>query len=156
MLRPEYVRRKLQLITDDLAQLDRYRGITHDALVGDFVALAVVERMLERIVMRAIDINRHLLVTVAAEVEPERTTRLTYRDTFLLLAGIGVYPAEFADAIAPSAGLRNVLVHDYNDADRRLVHASIRACLEQYPRYVAYVLDWLDAGESEGSWELEG
>ena len=143
MLRPEFVRRKLQLITEDLARLAHYRDVGHDELVADFVVLATVERLLERIVMRAIDVNRHLLVTRATGLE-ERTTRLTYRDSFLLLADLGVYPAAFAESIAPSAGLRNILVHDYNDADRRLVHQSIGMCLTLYPRYVKHVLDFLE------------
>ncbi|HLT47824.1 MAG TPA: DUF86 domain-containing protein [Rubricoccaceae bacterium] len=143
MLRPEFVRRKLQLIVDDLGHLSAYRTITHEALVADFAALATVERLLERIVMRAIDVNRHLLVEGATGTEP-RTTRLTYQDSFRLLAGLGVLPPDFAEAIAPSAGLRNVLVHDYNDADRRIVHAAIGACLDQYPRYVDHVSRYLD------------
>lgn len=147
MLRPEFVRRKLQLITDDLGHLDRYRAVSHDDLVADFVVLATVERLLERIVMRAIDVNRHLLVEQATGTE-ERTTRLTYRDSFLMLADLGVYPAGFAEEIAPSAGLRNILVHDYNDADRHVVHAAVGLCLGQYPRYVEYVLAYLDASEA--------
>ncbi len=143
MLRPEFVRRKLHLITDDLGHLSRYREVAHEALVEDFATLATVERLLERIVMRAIDVNRHLLVEGA--VGDEVTARLTYRDSFLLLTALGVLPEDFAAAIAPSAGLRNVLAHDYNDTDRRLVHASIRTCLGQYPRYVAHVSDYLDA-----------
>jgi uncharacterized protein YutE (UPF0331/DUF86 family) len=143
MLRPDFVRRKLQLITDDLARLDRFRAVEHEELINDFVVLATVERLLERIVMRAIDVNRHLLVTGATGLE-ERSTRLTYRDSFLLLADRGVYPRAFAESIAPSAGLRNILVHDYNDADRRLVHQSIGVCLELYPQYVSHVLDFLD------------
>lgn len=147
MLRPEFVRRKLQLITDDLGHLDRYRAVSHDDLVADFVVLATVERLLERIVMRAIDVNRHLLVEQATGTE-ERTTRLTYRDSFLMLADLGVYPAGFAEEIAPSAGLRTILVHDYNDADRHVVHAAVGLCLGQYPRYVEYVLAYLDASEA--------
>ncbi|MGN2393449.1 DUF86 domain-containing protein, partial [Pelomicrobium sp. G1] len=73
-----------------------------------------------------------------------RSTRLTYRDTFLLLAGLDVYPQEFADWIARSAGLRNILVHDYNDADRKIVHASIKSCLQDYHRYAEYVRGFLD------------
>ena len=151
MLRAEFVRRKLQLITDDLGRLSHYRDVDHDTLLADFAALATVERLLERIVMRAIDVNRHLLVERATGTEA-RTTRLTYRDSFLMLAGLGVYPTDFAEAIAPSAGLRNILVHDYNDADRRIVHAAIEVCLEQYPRYVEHVLVFL-AGEEKGDEE---
>jgi uncharacterized protein YutE (UPF0331/DUF86 family) len=55
-----------------------------------------------------------------------------------------VYDQPFAERIAASAGLRNILVHDYNDLDRRIVHASIRSCLEDYREYVEKVDRFLD------------
>jgi len=138
MLRPEFVRRKLQLIADDLARLLRFKDETLASLTADDLKLAAVERLLERIVMRAIDINEHLLGELATG-EEARSTRLTYRETFLGLAALSVYPTEFAEQIARSAGLRNILVHDYNDADRKIVHQSIGACLQDYTRYIDYV-----------------
>jgi hypothetical protein len=65
MLRPEFVRRKLQLIADDLARLLRFKDETLASIVADDIKLAAVERLLERIVMRAIDINEHLLGELA-------------------------------------------------------------------------------------------
>jgi uncharacterized protein YutE (UPF0331/DUF86 family) len=138
MLRPEFVRRKLQLIADDLARLLRFKDETLASIVADDIKLAAVERLLERIVMRAIDINEHLLGELATG-EEARSTRLTYRETFLGLAALSVYPPEFAEHIARSAGLRNILVHDYNDLDRKIVHQSIGACLQDYTRYIDYV-----------------
>jgi uncharacterized protein YutE (UPF0331/DUF86 family) len=147
MLRPEFVRRKLQLIAEDLGRLASFRQDSFEAVVEDFVKLAAVERILERIVMRAIDVNEHLISALATGRE-ERITRLTYRDTFLRLADLGVYPRDFAEEIARSAGLRNILVHDYNDVDRRIVYGSIRTCLEQYHRYVESVEAFLQRGSA--------
>lgn len=138
MLRPEFVRRKLQLIADDLARLLPFKDESLDRLTADAIRLAAVERLLERIVMRAIDINEHLLSELGTG-EEAFSTRLTYRETFLRLAGLAVYPTEFAERIAASAGLRNILVHDYNDVDRKIVHQSIGACLQDYTRYIDYV-----------------
>ena len=59
------------------------------------------------------------------------------------MADHGVYPKEFAERIANSAGLRNILVHDYYDVDRRIVHASIRTCLQDYHRYLEHVGSFL-------------
>ena len=148
MLRPEFVHRKLQLVTDDLGYLAEYRGLSHEALVNDPFALAAVERLLERIVMRAVDVNQHLVVALATGREAQ-TTRLTYRDSFVRLASLGALEDEFATDIARSAGLRNVLVHDYNDTDRALVHAAIGLCLAQYPRYVRDLTDFLDRLDTE-------
>lgn len=134
MIRPEFVRRKLQLIAEDLEQLVPFQDETLESLTADKIRLAAVERFLERIVMRAIDVNEHLIAELASG--RDRITRLTYRDTFLMLVDLGVYPKEFAETIAQSAGLRNILVHDYNDVDRRKVHASIKSCLRDYHRYL--------------------
>lgn len=147
MVRPEFVRRKLQLIGDDLGRLIRFKDESLQSLTADAIKLAAVERLLERIVMRAIDVNEHLISELATGRE-EKTTRLTYRDTFLRLADLAVYPKDFGDQIARSAGLRNILVHDYNDADRKLVHASVRSCLQDYQRYVEFVDTFLGRFET--------
>jgi uncharacterized protein YutE (UPF0331/DUF86 family) len=122
VLRPEFVRRKLQLIIDNLGRLAGFRDTSYDELIGDDISLAAVERLLERIVLRAIDVNEHILSTTATGRE-ERTTRLSYRDTFHRLA----------------------------DVDHRIVHTSIRTCLEQYHDYVRAIGDYLDRREPAGS-----
>ncbi|MEZ5616103.1 MAG: DUF86 domain-containing protein [Rhodocyclaceae bacterium] len=147
MLRPEFVRRKLQLIAEDLGRLLHYKEETWEAITADFVKLAAIERLIERIVMRAIDINEHLIAELGKGTEP-RTARLTYRETFLRLADPGVYPKDFAERIARSASLRNILVHDYNDADRRIVCGAIRPCLEDYRYYVESVAAFIDRIEA--------
>lgn len=143
MVRPELVKRKLHLIAEDLGRLLAFRGQTFEEVTGDFVKLAAVERLLERIVMRAIDVNEHLVAELSTGRE-DRITRLSYRDTFLRLADLGVYPPDFAERIARSAGLRNILVHDYNDADRRIVYGAIERCVDEYRQYVDYVDRFLE------------
>lgn len=148
MIRREFVQRKLHLIAEDLEHLTRFRAETRDSLVAAPVKLAAVERLLERVVMRAIDVNEHLLAELATG--ESRSTRLTYRDTFLMLADLGVYTPAFANRIAASAGLRNILVHDYNDTDRTIVHASIATCLRDYRVYLEYVSRFVDQLATSG------
>lgn len=142
MLRPEFVERKLGLITEDLGRLATFRRDSYETLVNDSMRLATLERILERIVMRAIDVNEHLIAELATG-EEDRTTRLTYRDTFLKLAEYNVVPRELAAGIAPSAGLRNILVHEYNDVDHRIVYGSISTTLERFPAYIDGVRGFL-------------
>lgn len=142
MLRPEFVRRKLALIAEDLERLTAFRDVSLEALRADEIKLAAVERMLERAIMRAIDVNAHLIAELSDAAG--RVSRFSYRDTFILLADLGVYSKEFAQRIAASAGLRNILVHDYNDADRRIVHAAILTCLRDYREYLERVAEFID------------
>jgi uncharacterized protein YutE (UPF0331/DUF86 family) len=137
------VERKLQLIADELDRLADFRDVSYEALIADPIRLAAMERVLERIVLRAIDVNEHLIASLATGAE-EKTTRLTYRDSFLRLAPLGVFDDEFAQRIAPSAGLRNILVREYNDVDHRIVHAAIPVALEQFHTYVLTVRAFID------------
>lgn len=138
MIRPDFVSRKCRLIAEDVSHLLQFKDEPLEDLAGDFVKLAAVERMLERIIMRAIDINLHLIGALASRMD-EKSTRLTYRDSFLRLADYGVYPESFAMDISKSAGLRNILLHDYNDVNRTILHASIQSCLKDYTRYIDYI-----------------
>jgi uncharacterized protein YutE (UPF0331/DUF86 family) len=142
MVRTEFVKRKLALISDDLARLLHFKSMSFSEIASDFVNLAAVERLLERIVMRAIDINEHLIAELPTDKE-HTIAGLTYRDTFLWLADLGVYSKSFAESIARSAGLRNILVHDYNDTDLQILYQSIHSCLEDYHAYVCSVSDFL-------------
>lgn len=143
MIRREFAQRKLHLIADDLERLSRFKDETLESLTSDDIKLAAVERILERIVMRAIDVNEHLISELSSG--KGRTTRLTYRDTFLMLVDLGTYDRGFAEQIARSAGLRNILVHEYNDVDRKIVHGSIKSCLRDYHRYIEYIQQFISS-----------
>ena len=142
MIRIEFIRRKLHLIAEDLGRLVQFRHATLEEIASDFMKMATVERLLERVVMRAIDINEHLIAELAKGRE-DKSTRLTYRDTFLKLAELGICPNEFAEHISKSAGLRNILIHDYESADQKIILQSINSFLVDYPRYIDFVSDFI-------------
>ena len=48
-----------------------------------------------------------------------------------------------AGALAPSAGLRNRLVHEYETIDDAKVLASVDVLLQLYPRYIQAVESYL-------------
>ena len=129
----ELVTRKLVLITHDL---DHLRGI-HDRGLGEYLASAtdqaVVERLVERTVTRMIDINYHV-ITAAGHPPPA-----DYHASFLLLGPLGLLDPAFARRIARSAGLRNRLVHEYEELDHQLVFEALGDALGDVPAYVAAV-----------------
>lgn len=61
----------------------------------------------------------------------------TYRESFLLAARGGALPDELAERLAPSAGLRNVLVHAYVAVDLRQVVGLSRTGYRAYVQPVA-------------------
>jgi uncharacterized protein YutE (UPF0331/DUF86 family) len=140
MLNKDFIFRKIKLIQEDLARLEPLGHLAFNELAKDSVSYAATERMLERIVTRAIDLNRHVIAELGVGNEKVRT----YEETFSALAVLGVYPPDFAALIAPSAGLRNILVHEYDEIDPKKVYVSVGKALEQYSRYCDFLLKFLD------------
>lgn len=111
-----------------------------DEIAHDAGKHAACERYLERLISRAIDINQHILTE-----KGDITMRvIRYRETFLRLSDLGVYPKEFVEQIAPSTGLRNALVHEYNNIDPAMLQKSIGDAIAEYNEYAKYILAFLE------------
>lgn len=134
----ELVMRKLGLIGGDLDQLRSIHARGLDSYLSSRMEQAVVERLLERIVTRMIDVNYHV-ITAAGQPPPS-----DYHASFQQLSGLGLLEAGFAARIARSAGLRNRLVHDYDDIDQRLLFAALQDALDDVPAYAAAVHAWVE------------
>ncbi len=143
MIKKDFVNRKIKLIQEELGFLKKYKGYTFEEVAADFMKQAAVERIFQRIITRAIDINQHLIAEDGKGLEKIRS----YKDTFLELSTMGVYPEEFAQEIALSAGFRNILVHDYDRVDTALVYNSVEKALAQYSLYCEYVFNYINKGE---------
>jgi uncharacterized protein YutE (UPF0331/DUF86 family) len=98
----------------------------------------VVERLLERMIGRMIDVNYHLL-TEGGQPPPS-----DYYASFLKLAELGVVAPELARRLAPCAGLRNRLVHEYENIDPRQVFESLQRARDDIVAYVRSVETYVD------------
>lgn len=141
MVDKKFVRHKISLIQNELKDLEKLKKYSLEEILGDFFKFNTLERIMEKIVIRAIDINQHLLLESATK---EIETPKSYRETFLELAKLDVYPKNFAERIANSAGMRNILVHEYDKVDYSMIYSSIEDCLRDYHQYCQYVLDFID------------
>jgi len=140
MIREDFIRRKISLIQDELAHLVELSRFSFNEVVSDFVKQSALERILERIISRAIDVNNHLLSELAnKDTSPPKD----FKETFVRMADLGVYPVEFAEQISRSVGTRNVLVHEYDKVDYRKIYNSISDCLRDYHQYCEYILEFL-------------
>ena len=131
------VGRKALLITRDLADL---APLAREPL-ADYLANPrdelVAERLLERIIGRMIDINYHLLT------ETDHPPPADYYVSFTQLATLGVYDMEFGRRIAACTGLRNRIVHEYDEVDPRRVHEALGAAMQDVSTYLRAVEDYV-------------
>ncbi len=111
------VRRKLGHI---MTALDALRPLAHlrtDEYRARLYERKAAERLLQEAIEAALDINAHLIAELGREV-PE-------------------------DSLAPSAGLLNRLVHEYDTVDDAKVLGAIATTLELYPRYIQAIEAYL-------------
>lgn len=134
---PELVTRKLMLVLADLESLRPIATKGLELYLQDRIEQAVVERYLERAVGRMIDVNFHI-ITGAGHPPPS-----DYHTSFTRLAELGVLDAEFARQIARAAGLRNRLVHEYDEVDPRRVFEGLEAALRDVPVFASRVNAYL-------------
>lgn len=138
-LRPESVQRRLVEMRALLAVLRRHSDATGADLAADLERRLVVERALQQVVDLAVKINAHVVTALGAP------TPADYHSSFAALAAVGAIPADLARELAPSAGLRNRLVHEYDEIDLDVVAAALPGAVDGYATYVAQVADWLIA-----------
>ena len=139
MIDRELVTRKMVLIAEDLQRLETLAAKSRDEYLASDIDETLAERYLERMIGRMIDVNYHVL-TESGEAPPR-----DYLESFLALARIGVLPHEFAARLAPSAGLRNRIVHAYDDLDPGRVYDALGSALADVPEYLARVRAFVDA-----------
>ena len=134
----EIIKRKLAVITRNLNALQRISGLTRHEYESDVFLKKGTERLLQELIEAAIDINTHIIVELGGVV-PD-----TYFDAFLQLGVLGVLPDNLAHSLAPSAGLRNRLVHEYDVIDDAVVLASVDDATKLFTEYVRTIKDFID------------
>ena len=135
----ELVTRKLLLITRDLDVVAPLASKSLAAFLESRFDQAVAERLLERMIGRMIDVNYHLITESGQPPPPD------YHASFLKLAELRIVDADFGRRIARCAGLRNRLVHEYEEIDPHKVFESLQSARDDIVTYVRAVQAFVDS-----------
>ena len=132
---PEVLARKLERLGAFLADLRPHRDRPTEDIRSDPYE---VERLLELLVQVAVDILAHQLA--------ERgETPTSYRAVFERAGQKALIGEDLSRRLADAAGLRNVLVHLYEDIDYGIVAASVGKAIDDFGE----LLDALSASLDE-------
>jgi len=99
---------------------------------------ALAERYLERAIGRMIDVNFHLVI------ESGHAPPKDYHESFVLLGTLGVMTTDFAKEMAMGAGLRNRIVHEYDDIDPERVYEALPVAVQQIPIYLDHIQHFVE------------
>lgn len=96
-----------------------------------------VERIIELLVAAASDLLFHLLA--------ERGLHpASYRETFRMAGQVGLLPPDLAARLQLAAGMRNIIVHMYEEIDYAIIHQSIHPLLHDMAQFIAAAEHWAD------------
>ncbi|MGK7934628.1 MAG: DUF86 domain-containing protein [Xenococcaceae cyanobacterium] len=137
-IEPTIVLSRLKFMSDYLRELRRFETMTLEEYLDSFEQKIISERILELVIQSALDINEHLL-TKGFQVESA-----TNKQSFLNLGKYNIITLELAEELSLSAGVRNILAHQYLSINYELLFEHIQKTLTVYPQYISQIANYLD------------
>lgn len=130
------IERRLDELSARLARLEPLKAKTRTEFDQDPYLRDIVERNLEVAAQCCIDISHRIIALEKAQKPTD------YYEAILRMGELGVLPPDFARHLAPLAGFRNILVHEYLRLDWDEVYRHLQN-LQDLQRFSAVVRQWL-------------
>ncbi|MBV6392111.1 MAG: hypothetical protein KPEEDBHJ_01328 [Anaerolineales bacterium] len=133
-----FITKRIRDLEQYLDELKPYLAIGSEKYLKDREKRYIVERLIQLIVEVASDINRNI-------IENEQNASAdTYYDSFTKLVELKVLPERLAVRLASTTGLRNRLVHRYEDVEHSVVYHGAVRMLDNFRRYIQLVYKYLE------------
>lgn len=123
----EVVFRKKELLIKYIEDLKTYENYSFDEFMQEHYS---VERILELLVAVSSDVVFHLI----SQKEEEMPT--TYRTAFLRAGELDLISNDLALKLAEAAGMRNILIHGYEEIDFHIIYKSIKQAIHDFSRFL--------------------
>lgn len=124
MVRVEVIRKRLNKLDEYLSILHRLQRYSLEEFTTEPERYGSAERFLHLIVEAFSDIGNHLVADLGLGVVD------TYSDIPYLLYDADYIDLEMREQWIRMIGFRNILVHDYLDVDRKVVHEVLQKNLD--------------------------
>lgn len=138
MLNKQLIQNKLEKIVGYCKELGELFKASLEVIKKDFTKYHTAERLLQLIVDEMIDINNHIIKENNFSVPDD------FQSTFQILSDNNIIPEDFALKIAPVVGLRNRLVHRYEEIDRQKVLEHIDKERGDFGKYIKLINNYLE------------
>ncbi|MBI4599755.1 DUF86 domain-containing protein [Candidatus Uhrbacteria bacterium] len=137
MINRDVIESKLSDIQRYFGELEPVLKFSRTEILDDPLKIHTVERLFQLIVDTALDINTHIIIESSFGVPDD------YQNTFVVLGEQGILPMSFVNRIAPSVGLRNMIIHRYGHVDLKRMVDDIQGEMGDYREYTKHILDFL-------------
>jgi uncharacterized protein YutE (UPF0331/DUF86 family) len=137
MIKREVLRRRLNKLDEYLGILRRLQTYELEAFLSDPEHYGSAERFLQLTIEALNDMGSHVIADLGLGMVE------SYRDVPRILVEHDYITSDHEDLWIQMIGFRNVLVHDYLDIDRRLVHKVLQENLEDITTLRRVFAQWL-------------
>ncbi len=138
MIDIELIRRKLSRLNMYLEKLKPISQKSLDEYKSEFYLKSSAERLIQLIVECATDINNHVVV------ETNNRPPEDYSVSFIRASAVGLISRDLAEKLKGSAGMRNILVHEYMDIDDEKVYNALSLAIKDYKEYLKQVEEFIE------------
>lgn len=138
MIDKELIKNKMADIEKYLKELEPILKIGSRKIIDDNLRLHTVERLFQLIVDTAVDINTHIIMASDFNVPEDSYS------TFVVLGENKILPMDFALKIAPSVGLRNLIVHKYGNVDLKKMVDDVINEIGDYVEFLRIINSFLE------------
>ncbi|TDX42309.1 uncharacterized protein YutE (UPF0331/DUF86 family) [Halanaerobium congolense] len=129
----EIIINKLIKMESYISELEKFKPKTFKDYKNDQLKRYAIERLIQLIIDLALDINNMLIK------KADRYPAQDYYSSFLELIDLEILSEKFAKDIAPSTGIRNRLVHEYEKVDNRIVYQNLDKLIKYYLSYIQQI-----------------
>jgi uncharacterized protein YutE (UPF0331/DUF86 family) len=133
------IERRLSELNERLARLYPLQNKSFEEFNQDPYLRDIVERNLEVCIQSCLDICHRII-----SVENTRIP-VDYYESIVIMGEIGILPLDFAHSLAPMAGFRNILIHEYVRLDWNRVYRYLQN-LDDLRRFSELIRSWLEKG----------
>ena len=133
-----FVTKKLEQISGYLKEIENLLESSDKEILVDSGKLHIAERLLQLTVDTMIDINQHLIGELNLKVSDD------LQGTFYILGENKILPDDFTQKIAPVVGLRNRIVHRYEELDKELFIRTFRKDFSDFEEYLKLINQYLE------------
>ena len=133
MIDEEVIIKRLEKLNQYVQLLKELIKQPQNRFVSDAFVYGNAERYLQLAIQTCMDIGNHILANIKSKTPEE------YRDIFILLGENEVISVELADKMAPWAGLRNILVHDYLDINLEKIYRMLQNNLSDFSQFAGEI-----------------
>ena len=129
----EIIVNKLIKMEEYISDLEKFKPETYKEYKNNQLNRYAIERLIQLIIDLALDINNILIK------KSDHYPAQDYFSSFIELVELEILPEEFAKDIAPSTGIRNRLVHEYEKIDDKVVYQNLDKLIKYYLKYIKFV-----------------